>query len=100
MKAVIYVSNNWDWSGGWLQYLNWNGLLPDSMFLKKLTWDEIRDYTSQFYTCAECEADYYRQVKKLVGRTNSLTGKKYTADPGHHGLGAGQRAKTNAPLRL
>jgi hypothetical protein len=81
MKAVIYLSNNWDWSGGWLQYLNWNGLLPDSLFLKKLTWEETRDYTSQFYTCAECEADYYRQVKKLVGRTNSLSGKKYAADP-------------------
>lgn len=81
MKAVIYLSNNWDWSGGWLQYLNWNGLLADSLFGRKLSWDEMRDKVSAFYDCAACVADYHRQVEKLVGRTNSITGEKYTADP-------------------
>jgi mannan endo-1,4-beta-mannosidase len=81
MKAVIYVSNNWDWSGGFLQYLNWNGLLPDSLFLRKLSWEELRDYTSRFYACAACQSDYFRQVRVLVGRTNSLTKKKYSTDP-------------------
>lgn len=81
MKAVIYLSNNWDWSGGWLQYLNWNGLLPDSLLHKKLSWDALRDYTSQFYTSAGCKADYFRQVRKLVSRTNSITKKRYSSDP-------------------
>ncbi|HEX9509752.1 MAG TPA: glycosyl hydrolase family 28 protein [Puia sp.] len=81
MKAVIYLSNNWDWSGGFLQYLNWNGLLPDSVFLRKMNWEELRDRTSQFYDCAACKEDYFRQVKKLVGRTNSLTKMRYAADP-------------------
>lgn len=81
MKAVIYLSNNWDWSGGWLQYLNWNGLLPDSLFLRKLSWEELRDNTSRFYTCDACEEDYYRQVRTLVGRVNHITGKRYADDP-------------------
>jgi len=81
MKAVIYLSNNWDWSGGFLQYLNWNGLLPDSVFLRKMSWDELRDYTSRFYDCAACKEDYFRQVKKLVSRTNSFTKMRYAADP-------------------
>ncbi|HWK05161.1 MAG TPA: glycosyl hydrolase family 28 protein [Puia sp.] len=81
MKAVIYLSNNWDWSGGFLQYLNWNGLLPDSVFLRKMSWEELRDRTSQFYDCASCTEDYFRQVKKLVSRTNSLTKVRYAADP-------------------
>ncbi|HWB94083.1 MAG TPA: cellulase family glycosylhydrolase, partial [Puia sp.] len=81
MKAVIYLSNNWDWSGGWLQYLNWNGLLADSLFRRKLSWDEMRDKASQFYDCAGCVADYDRQVRKLVGRTNSITHRRYAADP-------------------
>jgi polygalacturonase/endo-1,4-beta-mannosidase len=81
MKAVIYLSNNWDWSGGFLQYLNWNGLLPDSIFLRKMSWAELQDYTSKFYDCAACKEDYFRQVKKLVGRTNSITKAAYTADP-------------------
>ncbi|MBS1606012.1 MAG: cellulase family glycosylhydrolase [Bacteroidetes bacterium] len=81
MKAVVYLSNNWDWSGGWLQYLSWNGLLPDGELRRKLSWDEMRDYVSRFYTCSSCKEDYFLQVKKLVGRTNSITGKRYAADP-------------------
>jgi mannan endo-1,4-beta-mannosidase len=80
MKAVIYLSNNWDWSGGWLQYLNWNGLLADSLFKRKLSWDEMRDKVSRFYDCKGCVADYDRQVRKLVGRTNSITHQRYSAD--------------------
>ncbi|HEY4110592.1 glycosyl hydrolase family 28 protein, partial [Puia sp.] len=80
MKAVIYLSNNWDWSGGWLQYLNWNGLLSDADLHRKISWDEMRDKASRFYDCADCMADYDRLTKKLVSRVNSITGKPYTAD--------------------
>ncbi|MEO8819886.1 MAG: hypothetical protein ABI374_03500, partial [Ginsengibacter sp.] len=34
MTAVIYLSNNWNWSGGFMQYLQWNHEIPDSVFLK------------------------------------------------------------------
>lgn len=81
MKAVLYLSNNWDWSGGFLQYLNWNGRLPDSMLLRKMTWDELRDLTSRFYGCEPCKEDYFRQVRKIVGRKNSFTGMAYVNDP-------------------
>src|SRR5215831_19257508 len=43
MKAVIFLSNNWEWSGGFLQYLNWNGKLADSTLRRKLSWDEMRN---------------------------------------------------------
>src|SRR5450432_166986 len=81
MKAVIYLSNNWDWSGGFLQYLNWNGLLPDSVFLRKMGWNELRDRVSQFYTCAACKEDYFHQVKEIVGRKNSYSNRPYATDP-------------------
>src|SRR5688572_17937375 len=35
MKAVIFLSNNWEWSGGFLQYLNWNGLISDTTLRRK-----------------------------------------------------------------
>ena len=44
MKAVLYLSNNWEWSGGFLQYLRWNDQIPDSVFRRKLSWNEMRDY--------------------------------------------------------
>jgi mannan endo-1,4-beta-mannosidase len=40
MTAVIYLSNNWNWSGGFLQYLKWNGQIPDSDFTKNIPWSE------------------------------------------------------------
>lgn len=81
MKAVIYLSNNWEWSGGFLQYLNWNGQLPDSIMRRKLTWDEQRDYTSKFYSCKPCIEQQKTVLLQIVNRTNSITKKKYNADP-------------------
>lgn len=80
MKAVIFLSNNWEWTGGFLQYLNWNGLLPDSILRRKLSWDENRDYVKQFYTCDACKAAYYTQVKLIVNRTSTITHQPYKND--------------------
>ncbi len=51
MTAVIYLSNNWNWSGGFLQYLKWNGEIPDSFFEENISWNETGKYTSKFYSC-------------------------------------------------
>jgi mannan endo-1,4-beta-mannosidase len=80
MKAVIYFSNNWEWSGGFLQYLNWNGLISDSVLKRKLSWNEMRDYVSLFYTCNNCVAQYQQQVKLVMERLNSINHKKYIDD--------------------
>ena len=80
MKAILFLSNNWEWSGGFLQYLNWNGLIPDSILRPKLTWDDLRDQVSKFYACKPCMNDYLNQVKILVTRTNKLNNKKYNDD--------------------
>lgn len=80
MKAVIFLSNNWEWSGGFLQYLRWNNKIPDSVFRRKLGWDETRDIVSGFYDCDECKTDYLQQVIKVVSRTNAITKKRYADD--------------------
>ncbi len=81
MKAVIFFSNNWEWSGGFLQYLNWNGLIADSVLQRKLSWDEMRDYVSLFYNCMNCMEQYEQQVRLIVQRINTITKRKYTDDP-------------------
>lgn len=81
MKAVIFLSNNWEWSGGFLQYLNWNGIIADSVLKRKLSWDEMRDYVSQFYSCVPCTQQYAKQLLLIIDRKNSITGKDYTDDP-------------------
>ncbi len=97
MKGVVYLSNNWEWSGGFLQYLNWNGLLPDSIMRRKLTWDENRDIVSQFYSCGRCKAAYYEQLKLIVNRINSITKKPYIKD---NTIMAWELANEPRPMRV
>lgn len=81
MYAVLFLSNNWEWSGGFLQYLNWNKVISDSTMQSKMNWDDLRDNTSKFYSCGACKADYERQLRHVLSRVNKYTGKKYTEDP-------------------
>ncbi|MBP6002523.1 MAG: cellulase family glycosylhydrolase [Pyrinomonadaceae bacterium] len=81
MKAVIFLSNNWEWSGGFQQYLIWNKVVSDELLTRKPDWDELRDVVSKFYTCKPCTDGYWKQAELIIGRTNKLTGKRYAADP-------------------
>ena len=81
LKGVVFLSNNWEWSGGFQQYLIWQGRVPEEMWTRKLNWDEQRDIVSQFYACAPCTEAYARQVNTLLDRVNRYSGKRYTEDP-------------------
>jgi mannan endo-1,4-beta-mannosidase len=81
MKAVIFFSNNWEWSGGFQQYLIWNGRASVDLLTRKPEWDELRDVVARFYACEPCRAGYMKQLGLVVGRINKLNGRKYTDDP-------------------
>lgn len=81
MKAVIFLSNNWEWSGGFQQYLLWNHAISDDLITTKPTWDDLRDTIAKFYTCEPCISGYRRQAETVVGRRNTVTKKLYSADP-------------------
>lgn len=80
MRAVIFLSNNWEWSGGFQQYLIWNNVISDQWLTKKPEWDELRDLVAKFYSCEPCKRGYEKQVEFVLSRTNKLSGKKYTDD--------------------
>jgi len=81
MKAVVFFSNNWEWSGGFLQYLHWNQQIPDSAFRSAMDWETMQDEISKFYSCDPCKTDYLKQVAIVLERTNSITGNRYKDDP-------------------
>ncbi len=81
MKAVIFLSNNWEWSGGFQQYLIWTKVLPDKWLTAKPSWDELRDNVAKFYSCRPCIDAYERQVMLVLRRTNMITGRPYIDDP-------------------
>lgn len=81
MYAVLYLGNNWEWSGGMAQYLNWNGYgtIPNPN-LPQYNWDQFQKYTEQFHSCEPCKEAYANHVKFIISRTNSINHKKYTED--------------------
>lgn len=81
MRAVIFFSNNWEWSGGFQQYLIWNGVISNEWIARKPTWDELRDNVAKFYSCTPCKEAYSKQAALLLSRTNKITKVKYAADP-------------------
>ena len=82
MKAVIYLNNFWDWSGGMPAYLNWVGNGPwFEAGDPKHPWPEYPDYAARFYGDARANALFRRYVTSLVQRTNGVTGQAYRDDP-------------------
>jgi len=81
MVAVLYLTNNWIWSGGMSQYLNWHGYgeVPNP-FVEGVSWDDYMSYTKQFHSCQPCTKDFYQHVEVMLTRENSITGQPYSED--------------------
>ncbi len=82
MKAVLHFTNTWEWSGGLGQYLEWNGYqgppLPKD---PDYNWNKYQAYIAQFYTCQPCKDEVAAYIRYVLGRTNTLTKKKYVDEP-------------------
>ena len=81
MRAVIYLTNFWEWSGGMMTYLYWtNGHYID-MNDPAHPWPEFPDMSSDFYASAPATRLFADYVRAVVTRRNKVTGKLYRDDP-------------------
>lgn len=80
MVAVVYLTNSWDWSGGFGFYLK-NAGLPDSPDSHGEGYNAYVDYAKAFYTNEKAKEMYYNFVKQIVTRKNAITGRPYAQDP-------------------
>ena len=81
MYAVLYLTNNWEWSGGMSQYLEWNGKGPIPVpAIPPNTWPQYMSYTEKFHSCEPCMEALNNHVKFIMTRTNAYTKRKYTED--------------------
>ncbi len=81
MKAVIYLNNFWEWSGGMGTYLSWvNGGEFVDLGDPQKPWPAYPLFTMQFYENAAANALYRDYVDAVVSRTNSVTGVSYADD--------------------
>ena len=80
MVAVIYLTNSWDWSGGFGFYLRATGH-GDSPNASGEGYRRYVDYAAGFFRDGEARKLYAQFVTQIVTRRNSLTDTAYRDDP-------------------
>jgi len=81
MKAVLYVNNFWQWSGGMSSYVNWTTGKPVIDPDVSGDWNGYMDQSASFYRDAKAQQTFREAVRRLLTRRNSVNGRAYNADP-------------------
>lgn len=80
MTAVLYLTNSWDWSGGFGFYLRECGY-GDSPNASGEGYTDYVKYSADFVRDAKAKELYYNHVRNIVSRKNSITGRMYKDEP-------------------
>lgn len=80
MTAVIYLTNSWDWSGGFGFYLRECGY-GDSPNASGEGYNDYVKYSADFMRDERAKEMYNNHVRAIVSRKNSITGRYYKDEP-------------------
>jgi mannan endo-1,4-beta-mannosidase len=85
MRGVLFVSNYWQWSGSFAQYIRWitgeNIPDPDKPVMAKGDWHAFMEFSARFYKTPAAVALYNDYVSQLIRRRNTVNGRIYRDDP-------------------
>lgn len=81
MKAVLCLTNFWEWTGGLAQYLLWHGAGPIPYPNIRKEWHTFQQYTARFFSETESKRCLNSYIHFLISRVNSCTGIPYRDDP-------------------
>ena len=85
MHAILFLSNYWQWSGSFAQYVRWvTGETipdPDKPVMAKGDWHAFMQCSAKFYQTSAAVELYRDYVARLIHRTNSINGRVYREDP-------------------
>lgn len=81
MRAVLFLNNYWEWSGGMSQYNAWSGAgeIVDPA-APGYDWEDFNRYVSSFYRNEKANENYRSFIKEIVTRKNKFSGKRYYND--------------------
>jgi mannan endo-1,4-beta-mannosidase len=81
MKAVIFLNNYWEWSGGMGQYLAWvnEGTVIDPGATGN--WSGFMANSARFYSSPAAEKVFHDFMTRIINRKNTITGIIYKDDP-------------------
>ena len=80
MLAVLYLTNSWEWSGGYGAYLEWADEGP-ALIPRRDGYGAYTKYASKFASCQKAHLMFYEHIRFILSRTNRYTGMKYVDDP-------------------
>ena len=77
MKAVLYLNNAWEWSGGYGTYLDWAGVgnTPNPAIEG---YRKYMDHVAQFVMNDSAKNLAANHIRHIIGRTNRYTNEPYT----------------------
>ena len=85
MRAILFVSNYWQWSGSFAQYVRWvTGETipdPDKPVMAKGDWSGFMKFSARLYTTPAANQLYLDYISKLIQRRNTVNGRLYRDDP-------------------
>ncbi len=85
MRAILFVSNYWQWSGGFAQYVRWvtGETIPDPDLPKMAAgdWTAFIKFSARFYRLPAANELYRAYISHLVQRHNTVNGRVYRDDP-------------------
>jgi mannan endo-1,4-beta-mannosidase len=81
LKAVLYLTNFWEWSGGMGSYLWYATGHYLDMGDPAHPWPAFPDHNAAFYANESAVEMFRDHVRRVVSRVNSVTGVAYKDDP-------------------
>lgn len=74
LRVVVVLANRWGDYGGFSELARWAGMPPRDRDLSPAELDA-------FLACARCDALFDAHLRRVLGRTNSVSGVAYRDDP-------------------
>jgi len=85
MRGILFLSNYWQWSGSFAQYVRWaTGETipdPDKPVMAKGDWGGFMKFSARLYTTPAANEFYRDYILHLIRRRNTVNGRLYRDDP-------------------
>ncbi len=85
MRGVLFLSNYWQWSGSFAQYVRWvtGERIPDPDLPKLAAgdWSGFMKFSARIYQTPAANELYLAYVANLIQRRNTINGRLYCEDP-------------------
>jgi len=81
MKAVVFLNNMWEWSGGMSVYAEWFGEGKTFDPNENGDWHGFQNLSARFYYSQEAQDAWRDYIRTVITRTNTVTGIPLNEDP-------------------